>query len=88
MLVTNRSSPTSWTLSPMRVGERLPAVPVLLVHAVLDREDRVAGGQVGPVVGELDARERAALVLEVVVAVLEELGRAGSSAIATSSPGV
>ena len=42
VLVTNRSSPTSWTLLADAVGQRLPAVPVLLVHAVLDRDDRVA----------------------------------------------
>src|SRR5438477_477781 len=46
------------------VGERLPAVPVVLVHAVLDRDDRVALGRAGPVVGQLGGAERAALVLE------------------------
>ena len=57
------------------VGQRLPAVPVLLVHAVLDREDRVAAGEVGPVAGHLVGRERAALVLEDVAAALEDLAR-------------
>ena len=75
MLVTNRSSPTSWTRVADPVGERLPAVPVLLVHAVLDREDRVAAGEVGPVAGHLVGRERAALVLEHVAAVVEDLAR-------------
>ena len=41
-MVTNRSSPTSWTAAADVVGERGPAVPVLLGHAVLDRHDRVA----------------------------------------------
>src|SRR4051812_32356563 len=44
------------------IGEDLPAVPVLLVHAVLDRHDRVLAGEVGPVVGELRPAQRAALV--------------------------
>ena len=42
VLVTKRSSPTSCTRSPSALGERRPAVPVLLGHAVLDRDDRVA----------------------------------------------
>ena len=37
------------------LGERGPAVPVVLGHAVLDRDDRVAVAQVGEVVGELGA---------------------------------
>ena len=50
----------------------------LLVHAVLDRDDRVAGGEVGPVVGQLGGGQRAALVLEHVAAVLVDLaGRPG-----------
>ena len=75
VFVTKRSSPTSWTRSPIGVGERLPAVPVVLVHAVLDRDDRVARAEVGPVVGELAGGERAALVLEHVGAVLVDLAR-------------
>ena len=73
MLVTNRSSPTSWMRSPIRSVSALPAVPVLLVHPVLDREDRVAVAEVGPVGGHLLRREVAALVLELVDAVLEDL---------------
>ncbi len=56
-LVTNRSSPTSCTRGAEPVGERLPAVPVVLAHAVLDRDDRVAVAQVREVVGELGAAE-------------------------------
>ena len=56
VLVTNRSSPTSCTRSPSRSVSSLPAVPVLLVHAVLDRDDRVAVGHLGPVVGQLLGR--------------------------------
>src|SRR5690606_10115865 len=53
--------------------EQLPALPVLLVHAVLDRDDRepVAGGL--PVGGHLLGRERAPLVLEYVGAVRVDL---------------
>ena len=40
VLVTNRSSPTSCTLSPSSRGQLLPAVPVVLGQAVLDRADR------------------------------------------------
>ena len=53
------------------LGQQLPAVPVLLVHAVLDRDDRVAGAGVLPVGGHLLRGERAALVLEHVGAVLD-----------------
>ena len=56
VLVTNRSSPTSCDAVAEALGQRLPAVPVLLVHAVLDRDDRVARRQLGPVVGELARR--------------------------------
>ncbi len=73
VLVTNRSSPTSWTLVAECVGQRLPAVPVLLVHPVLDRHDRVAAGELGPVGGELGGAQHAALVLEVVGAVVLQL---------------
>ena len=41
VLVTNRSSPTSWTCAEP-LGERLPAAQIVLGHAVLDRADRVA----------------------------------------------
>ena len=40
VLVTNRSSPTSWTFLPSSVGQRLPAFPVVLGHAVFDGDDR------------------------------------------------
>ena len=59
------------------LGEQLPAVPVLLVHAVLDRDHRIAGADVVPVGGHLLRRERAALVLQRVGAVLEELAGGG-----------
>ena len=66
----------------------LPAVPVLLGHAVLDRDDRVPADDVGPVVGHLRRRERAALAGEHVGAVARRTPIvAGSRAIATSSPG-
>ena len=40
-LVTKRSSPTSWTFLPSSLGQQLPAVPVVLGQAVLERADRV-----------------------------------------------
>ena len=45
VLVTNRSSPTSCTRSPRRVGQLLPAVPIVFGQAVFDRDDRVLGAQ-------------------------------------------
>ena len=36
VLVTSRSSPTSWTRSPRRGGQRRPALPVVLGQAVLE----------------------------------------------------
>ena len=46
-LVTNTSSPTSCTLSPSAGRQHLPAVPVALGEAVLDRDDRVLADPVG-----------------------------------------
>ena len=63
--------------APQALGERLPAVPVLLVHAVLDRDDRIARGEVRPVVGQLLRAQRAALVLEHVAALAVELAARG-----------
>ena len=55
------------------LGEVLPAVPVVLVERVLDRDDRVGVGELDVVVGERLGRP--GLALERVDAVLEELGR-------------
>ena len=52
-LVTKRSSPTSWTRSPSALGDRDPAVPVVLGHAVFDRHDRVAVAELDEAVGQL-----------------------------------
>ena len=57
----------------MRVGQQLPAGPVVLGHAVLDRDDRVLRGPVGEEVDELLAGQALAFADEVVLAVLEEL---------------
>ena len=46
-LVTNRSSPTSWTLLAELVGERFPVLPIALGAAVLDADDRVLGHELG-----------------------------------------
>ena len=61
-------------LAPELLREQRPAVPVALRHAVLDGDDRVLVDEAGEVVDELRRRELAALGLEVVHAVLEELG--------------
>ena len=61
MLVTNRSSPTSCSFASQRRGQQRPAVPVALAHAILDRDDRIAGRQIGQVLGELRRREAAVL---------------------------
>ena len=76
-LVTNRSSPTSCTRSPERVGERLPAVPVLLGHPVLDGHDRVPVDQFHPVGRQLAGAEGAALAGQHVVAVPPQLAGGG-----------
>ena len=70
MLVTNRSSPTSWTRSPVRSVQPRPARPVVLGHAVLDRDDRVVADPLRPERGELAAVQRAALAREDVAAAL------------------
>ena len=57
------------------VGQRLPTAPVLLVHAVLDRHDRVLAGKVRPVVRELLGGQLATLVLEVVDVAGADLAR-------------
>ena len=44
------------------LGQLLPAEPVVLGQAVLDRDDRVAGGPVGPQVDQLAGLERPALL--------------------------
>ena len=60
VLVTNRSSPTSCTLLAEPLGQQLPAVPVALGHAVLDRDDRILRRPACEVVGELRRGELAA----------------------------
>ena len=76
VLVTNRSSPTSCTLLAEPLGDQLPAVPVVLGHAVLDGDDRVAIHQAGLEVDHLGGGELAALAFQHVDAALgvEDLG--------------
>uniref|UniRef100_A0A0N4ZDA9 LigA n=1 Tax=Parastrongyloides trichosuri TaxID=131310 RepID=A0A0N4ZDA9_PARTI len=57
------------------VGQQLPAVPVVLGAAVLDRDDREALDQVGQVVDHALGVEGLALAGQLILAVLEELGR-------------
>ena len=41
VLVTNRSSPTSCTLSPSSCSQLLPAFPVFLIQTIFDGNDRI-----------------------------------------------
>ena len=54
------------------LGEQPPAVPVVLGHRVLEREDRVAAAELAPPLDELLGAQRPAL--DVVGAVAVELG--------------
>ena len=72
-LVTNRSSPTSLDLAAQRLGQLLPAVPVVLGAAVLDRDDRIAADQLLVVLHHARRIERLALAGQHVFAVVEEL---------------
>ena len=64
VLVTSRSSPTSWMVRPEPLGQVPPALPVVLGEAVLERDDRVARGPVGPQVDQLARVERPALACQ------------------------
>ena len=55
------------------VGQQAPAVPVVLGHAVLDRDDRVAGGPLRVEADERRRVERPALAFQRVLAVRVEL---------------
>ncbi len=55
--------------------QRRPAHPVILGHAVLDRDDRVAGGQVGEIARHAFGIEGLTLAGKHVLAVPVELGR-------------
>nr|pir phosphopyruvate hydratase - Deinococcus radiodurans (strain R1) [Deinococcus radiodurans] len=58
-------------------GQAFPAVPVVFSEAVFDADNRVAAGPVGPEVDHLVAAQHAALALQVVLAVLVQLGHGG-----------
>ena len=60
------------------VGQLLPAVPVFLGHAVLDRDDRELLDERGPIVDHLVARELAALARQHVLAGLGVVELGGS----------
>ncbi len=55
--------------------ERSPAFEIVLAHAVFDRDDRIGVAQRGKVVGHGVGREREALAADLILPVLEELGR-------------
>ena len=69
------SSPTSWQRFADFLRELLPAVVIVLRHAVFDRHDRIALGQFGEILDLLVDRARLALAFVSVSAVLEELAR-------------
>src|SRR5690606_14467218 len=54
--------------------EQGPAVPVALVHAVLDGQDRILAAEIGEVVGEAGAVAGATFSTEFVATVFVELG--------------
>ena len=58
-----------------RVGQRLPAGPVILGHAVLDGDDGIALAEIGIDLDHLVRRQRLALAFQHILAVLEEFGR-------------
>src|SRR5579875_2669529 len=53
--------------------ELLPSPPIILRHAILDRDDRIATGKLLPVGGKLGRRERPPLVRKVVRAIAPQL---------------
>ena len=57
------------------LGQRLPAVEIVLGHAVLDRADRIVAGELGEIVGHLGGRERPPLPFHPIGAVPEIFGR-------------
>ena len=61
-------------LVPDPIGQHLPALEVVLRHAVLDRDDRIARNELGEVLDLLALRARFPLAFIDVGAVLEELG--------------
>ncbi len=61
-------------LAAAEIGQVLPAFPVVLGHAVLDRDDRVVGGEFCEILGLRLRVARLALAFIDVVAALEEFG--------------
>src|ERR1700738_221939 len=57
------------------IGEELPAGPVALVHAVLDRDDRELVDERREVVGEFGRRQLQSLPRQLVFAIVVELAR-------------
>ena len=58
-----------------KIGENLPAVPIVLRHAVLDRDDRVVIHEPGEIARLLLGGADGAFTVITIGAVLEELGR-------------
>ena len=58
-----------------RFGHRGPAVPIVFGHAVLDRDDRIARAKILVELDHAGRIERLALAFQLILAVLEELGR-------------
>ena len=60
-----------------RLGQQLPALPIVFGHAVLDRDDRIGVGELVEIVDLLGDRARLAFAGIDIGAVLEELARRG-----------
>src|SRR5947208_323258 len=59
----------------VRLGQSLPALPIALAHAVLNRQNRIVRCEPREVFHLLIARARLAFALIDLVVILEELGR-------------
>src|SRR6266851_5897063 len=55
--------------------EKAPAVPIVLGHAIFDRDDRISANEIGPVSDEAGSIERLALAGEAIGAVAVEFAR-------------
>src|SRR5690606_34859263 len=61
--------------SPDFLGQQLPALPVILAHPILNRDDRIIADESGVVLDHRAGLENFALALQMVFAILEEFGR-------------
>ena len=74
VLVTNRSSPTIWTVAPRRSVSSFQVRPVVFGQAVFDGQNGIACAEAGVVIHHLGARQGPALAFQDVIPVVVELG--------------